>query len=149
MRTLPPRLFLTAATAVMFLIVLLKTRPGFPGSSDTGALIGSAVSFWITFIIGVTIVAILYAIFARLLGTPTNQIGLKDERDNALENKAYAAGFWILFMGGFITIMSLGSEHNQMLVSAILTQVVAIGAILLIGLIDELKVAWIGLRHGG
>ena len=149
MRTLPPRLFLTAATAVMFLIVLLKTRPGFPGSNDVGALIGSAVSFWITFIIGVTIVAIVYAVFAKLIGVPEGQIGLKDERDNALENKAYAAGFWILFMGGFITIMSVGSEHNQMLVSAILTQVAAIGAIIAIGLADELRVAWIGLRHGG
>ena len=149
MRTLPPRLFLTAATAVMFIVVLLKTRPGFPGSSDTAALIGSAVGFWISFIIGVTIVAILYAIFARLIGIPANRIGHKDERDNALENRAYATGFWILFMGGFITILSLGSEHNQMLVSAILTQVVAIGAIIAIGLIDELRVAWIGLRHGG
>lgn len=141
MRRLPPRLFLTAMTAFIFLGLLIAIRPGFPGSTETPALIATASVFWIFFIIGTTITAIVYAILSLLMGVPQERIGMKDERDIATGNKAYAVGFWILFLGSFVTILSVGSDHNQMLVAAILTQVLAIGAILLIGLIDELRMA--------
>ena len=133
------RMLLTLSSTALFLYALFAYRPGFGAGRGVEALLGGVASFWLVYLIGTIVLAIVYALVSLGRGVPADRIGLKDERDRVVERRAYAVGFWVLFLGSFAAILAVGSDHNQMLVTVILTQVGAIGAILLVGLVDELR----------
>ena len=145
MTRLSYRFVLTFGSAALFAGCLLAFRPGFGAERATEDMLGGLAGFWLTYIIGTVVLATVFAVASVLLGTPAKRIGLKDERDHQTERWAYAAGFWVLFLGSFSAVLAVGSSDNQMLATVILSQVVAIGLILAIGVWDELRMlslAW-------
>ena len=134
----PSRSILTFGSAALFVGCLLAYRPGL-GEASVGEALGSLAGFWIVFIVGSILLAIAYAVWNLLAGVPSDAIGLKDERDRKLERRAYGVGFWILFIGSFAAIFATGSDGNQALQTVIVAQVAAIGGILLVALVDELR----------
>ena len=148
MSRLSYRSCLTISSAILFVAALVAYRPGFGADRTTGALLGSLAGFWLLYIVGTVVLAIGFAVLMILRGDSPARVGLKDERDRVTERRAYAVGFWVLFLGTFASVFAASSGGTHLLATVMIFQVTAIGGILLVGLWDELSLMRLAGKAG-